>query len=515
MKVSARFRTLATVAVAVSLAPLLGACASSGAAEPGRPVMFGLPAVVDSVTATPPLDRTHWGIAAYDPVADRMLLRRDFEKHFIPASNTKLVVTTAALALLGPDFRYRTEVRAAGGENGVATALVVVGSGDPSMSFEFDDGPLGAIHALADSIVASGIRRVEGSLIVDASAFDDQRLHPTWEIGDLDWYYAAPVGAFVTDEGTVSAVIEPGTAAGEPATVRLLAPVGMIRVDNQLVTDTAFARYHWQFQRQAEPAGVMFQGVVPLQTKPDTVHIPVFDPTGFAANALLAALRERGVEVTGGVRVIGRNGLLPPTAAEASRVVAARQSPPLSEIVAQILKPSDNWAAEQLLKTLGAQRGAGGTWEAGIDVETEWLTTTVGIDSSAFHLVDGSGLSAQNLLSPEAVLDLLLYARDQSWGGVFKAALAEPGEEGTLENRLTALKGKAFAKTGSITNVNALSGYVTNAQGHEVVFTILTNGSGEPSSDVRPGIDRIVSALAEGGALPRPVSTQRTNSDGF
>jgi D-alanyl-D-alanine carboxypeptidase/D-alanyl-D-alanine-endopeptidase (penicillin-binding protein 4) len=175
----------------------------------------------------------------------------------------------------------------------------------------------------------------------------------------------------------------------------------------------------------------------------------------------------------------------------------------MSDIVEVILEPSNNWVAEQVLKTLGAEHGNGGSWREGAAVATRYLADQADIDSAAFHLVDGSGLSAQNLLSPDAIMRLLYHASEQSWGPVFRAALAEPGEEGsTLSNRLGTYEGRIFAKTGSITHVNSLSGYLVAADGREIIFSVLSNASGVSAASVRAGIDRIVSALAQVGAAP-------------
>jgi len=500
-----------TIRTRVVLLPVLmlalSACASGGGPlerEGERPILFGLPAIIDSVINTPPLDRTHWGIAAYDPEADRVLARVNYEKHFIPASNTKLVTTAAGLALLGPDFRYTTMLRAIGGTRAAPAALLLDGRGDPSLSFRFHEGgELGALGMLADSVVAAGIGRVNGPLIVDTRYFDDRRVHTAWEVGDLDWSYASPVSGFAVDEATVTLVIEPGAAPGEAAQVRALTPEGMIRIENALVTDTAFSRYEWGFLRLPGEDAFRFEGTVPLNTRPDTIRIPVRDPAEFAGEALVELLEQRGVEVEGGVNVVRGEEVLP-VQVSGARPVASWTSPPLSQIAAEILKPSNNWVAEQLLKTLGAELGEGGSWEEGLRVEREWMVDVVGIDSTSFLLKDGSGLTAQNLLSPEAIVRLLTFAREQSWGAAYRAALAEPGEDGTLERRLTALQGRTYAKTGTITNVNALSGYIINAAGNEVVFSIMTNATGEPASEVRPAIDRLVEAFAQIGAPPPP-----------
>lgn len=483
--------------------------------DPTRNVLLGLPGVVDSVRHSPPLDRTHWGVGAYDPVADRMLLRVNMDRHFIPASNMKLVVTAAALDRLGPDFRYTTTVHAENLTGGTATSLLVSGSGDPTMSARFQGAPLAALRQLADSIAAAGVRRVDGPLVIDATYFEEQQLHPSWEVGDLDWYYAAPVAAFAIEEGVVALVLTPGAAAGDTVIVTALAPAGLINVENLVLTDTAYARNDVAFVRTPGTNDFRFTGRVPVHAAPDTVLITTQRPERFAGEALKAVLRERGVEVVGEVVVVDAGS----DEAERGRwnaqlarfqPVAARVSPPLSEIVEAILEPSQNWMAEQLLKTLGSRFGEEGSWREGTAVVRRWLIDDVGIDSAAFHLVDGSGLSAQNLLSPDAIMRILYHAREADWGGIYRAALPEPGEQdGTLENRLLALDGRVFAKTGTITNVNSLSGYLVAADGSEIIFSILSNGSGVPSSLVRSGIDRIVEALAAVGTPPPPAAPRR------
>jgi D-alanyl-D-alanine carboxypeptidase/D-alanyl-D-alanine-endopeptidase (penicillin-binding protein 4) len=167
------------------------------------------------------------------------------------------------------------------------------------------------------------------------------------------------------------------------------------------------------------------------------------------------------------------------------------------EIVQAILEPSQNWMAEQLVRTLGAEAGEIGGWREGLRVEEEFLTQEAGIDSLDIYLQDGSGLSAKNLVTPRAMVRLLDYMRSSPNGDLFRAALASPGEQdSTLENRLQGLENRVFAKTGTITHVASLSGYVYTRSGRALIFSILTNGTGLPSRVVRSGIDRIIEIIA-------------------
>jgi D-alanyl-D-alanine carboxypeptidase/D-alanyl-D-alanine-endopeptidase (penicillin-binding protein 4) len=248
------------------------------------------------------------------------------------------------------------------------------------------------------------------------------------------------------------------------------------------------------------------------------------DPVRFAAHALAEALRARGVAIEGQVRIVRDTteaaalhaGWLAPAtsasdalggAAHAASALPVREltawsSPPLSEIVTAILAPSQNWIAEQLLRTLGAEKGEGGGFRDGIEAEEAFLFGTVGIDSTALSLQDGSGMSHQNLVTPSAVVRLLDFARTAPWGPVFRDALAAPGEDGTLENRLVNLEGRMSGKTGTLSNVNALSGFLRTHDGRDLIFSILSNASGLGGNPVVSAIDRMVEVLAD-GVVPR------------
>jgi D-alanyl-D-alanine carboxypeptidase/D-alanyl-D-alanine-endopeptidase (penicillin-binding protein 4) len=179
------------------------------------------------------------------------------------------------------------------------------------------------------------------------------------------------------------------------------------------------------------------------------------------------------------------------------------ESAPVKAIVAGILKPSQNWIAEQLLRTLGARFGGAGSWSNGIRVERRYLIDVAHVDSAGISLRDGSGLSAQNLLSPRATLQLLEHARQSSWGADYRAALPAPGMRGaTLSNRLQGLETRVAAKTGTIANVNSLSGYLRTVDNRDITFAIYTNASGRPSAEVRRAIDQIVNALAKETVTP-------------
>ncbi|MGQ0561372.1 MAG: D-alanyl-D-alanine carboxypeptidase/D-alanyl-D-alanine endopeptidase [Gemmatimonadota bacterium] len=428
-----------------------------------------------------------WGIEVWDQGRNQRLYGHNFDKQFIPASNTKLVVTTVALGLLGPDWRYATPIMVAGAPRDSAPrALIVKATGDPSWSARFHGGELAVLDSIADSLAVNGIRRIAGDLIIDASAFARQRVHPSWETGDLPWYYAAPTAALGVSEAAVRMIVAANGVRFEDG----FAPAPVVQ---RVRTDTAGARNNIDIDYEAWPDTIIVVGsIAPDRADSSWIAQPV--PEQYAAQALIQALARKQIEVTGSIRIVYDRAEA--AALPAARTVTTWHSPPLHEIVAAILKPSQNWIAEQLLKTLGYLKGNEGSWREGLAVERRYLIDVVKIDSTVFSLSDGSGLSAHNLLAPHAVTTLLEHARTAPWGAQYHAALPAPGSSGTLSSRLRGLEQRVAAKTGTIANVTTLSGYVRAADGRDLTFSILTNASGRGASAMRNGIDALVRALA-------------------
>ncbi len=463
---------------------LLGACSQPVPQTPAP--RFGFSVVADSVILFG-LRETQWGVEVWDQARNQPLYSHNAERHFIPASNTKLVVTTVAMGMLGPEWRYQTPVQVAGAAGDSAPgALIIKGSGDPTMSARFFGNDFAVLDSLADSLAVKGIKRIAGDVIIDASMFAPERVHSSWEIGDLPWYYAAPTTTFAVGEAAVRMI-----ATASDVQFVGAAPVPVAR---HILTDTVGARSNIDVAYEAWPDTLVVVGSI-APNRADSSWIAQPDPERYAAQALIEALRRKSITVTGNVRIVRDSAEV--AALPARTTLFTWQSPPVKSIVAGLLRPSQNWIAEQLLKTLGAVQGRGGSWRAGLAVERRYLIDVAHVDSTAFSLSDGSGLSAQNLLSPRAFVQLLEHARRSSWGSLYHDALPTPGMRGgTLSSRLPGLETRVAAKTGSIANVNSLSGYLQAADGRNLTFSILSNGSGRSSAEIRRGIDALVQALA-------------------
>lgn len=476
----------------VALLLLLNACAAPRPVSV-TPPRFNFGAVADSIILTSDLSQTLWGIEVFDPARNRTLYSYNGTRHFIPASNTKLAVTTVAMGSLGPNYRYQTNIFASGPRSDtLPDRLVVVGSGDPTWSARFHGSPFAVLEQLADSVLRMGIRGLRRELIIDASFFGPERVHSTWEVGDLPFSSAAPVAAFAIGEGLMQVELRPGPSRGAPATAHIVGPIDAFPIRAAVVTDTT---ENTDVDYQAWPDSILISGRI-RSDRPDTTTIATPDAARFAALAFRDALVRRGIAVPA-VRIVYDSLEARQLRDTAQPPLISWTSQPMSAIVAAILQPSQNWIAEQVVKTLGGLKRGRGTWSNGIEAERRYLVDIARVDSTAFFLRDASGLSAQNLLAPNAIIRMLDHVRQQPWGATYRQGMPSPMlPRSTLSNRLAGLEGKVFAKTGTITNVNSLSGYITTASGRELIFSIMTNASGRPSAQVRRAIDHLVQTLA-------------------
>ena len=458
------------------------------------PVAGDLVERISAAVDRPPLDRVHWGIIVQDPHTGAVLYERNADRLFVPASNLKLVVATVAAASLPAGFRLRTSLYSTGPvRDGVLEGdLVVYGRGDPGISGRFhDDRMLAVWEDLADSLAARGVRRIRGAVIADESWFDSTHVHGDWESYDQLWWYAAPVSALGFNDNSIDFRIAPG-ALGEPARIDWQPATSFFTLVNRSRTIAAGGERTLDFTR-GEGDTITAYGKVPTDARTWTEYFAVQDPARYAATVFREVLEARGIQVdVDDVRVVRAPDR---SVGRANPVeLAGYDSAPLADLIFPILNSSQNWFAEQLLKTLGRELGAGGSWDAGIDVEERFLTERVGLDEDEFDLRDASGLSAGNVITPRALARLLGYARTLDI--VHDALPVSAGETGSLRSRLTDLPGRVRAKTGGIRNVDALAGYVTTDGGRELVFVVIGNGTAFPGATVRAAIDDVVRAAA-------------------
>jgi len=479
----------------VNLAPQAASGATEGVAGPA------LAARIDAILERPTLRSADWGIEVRDAATGRVLYSRGADRPFIPASNLKLLVTTTAAHHLDPEYRYRTSVYGTGPvRDGVLEGdLVLYGRGDPLISTRYGRAEAGVWEALADSLLARGVRRVAGGVVADDSYFEAEHIRPDWDAYDLRWWYAAPVGALGYDDNSVEVHVAPGPV-GAPPRVSWTPHSAYVAVENDAVTVAAGRPATADLERVpgSTRAGIRVYGQVPAGAGADVEFFAVPSGAEYAGTTFREALERKGIAFgRSAVRVVADSMLSP---ARGATLLAEHGSDPLPRVIGPILLNSQNWIAETLLKTVGREVRGEGSWEAGIAVERDFLNRVVGIDPADLALRDGSGLSGNNRVTPRAFVKLLDYVRRTPAMAVVRQSLPVSGREGSLRARLTDLPGRVVAKTGYIGGVDSLSGWVTTDDGRTVIFSILANRGG-PSARMKAGIDDVVRAIA---ATPEP-----------
>ena len=396
-----------------------------------------------------------------------VLYERNADLPLVPASNMKIVTGACALATLGPDHRFVTEIATDGAreERTLRGNLYVRGSGDPSLVSE-------ELWKLVEEVRVLGIDEITGDLVLDASLFDSVASASS-EAGDGDRAYHARTGALSLNFNSIAVHVHPGDHAGAAAVVSLSPETGFVELRNKARTgpsrrgSTLEVRRDWDDGKNV----VTVTGNVPEGSRGRTVYRNLDDPAGCFGAAMAEFLLRAGVRLGGEVR----RGALPGDA----EVLVRHESKPLSLVVRDLGKYSNNFVAEQLLKAMAAGRGnAPGSTGGGAAVLEEYLES-VGADSGSYRIVDGSGFSRENRLTGRTLVRVMrAVTQEFETSYEFVASLSVSGTDGTLEDRMgfPGLRGSVRAKTGLLDGVTAISGILRTVAGDEVLFSIIING---------------------------------------
>ncbi|MET9804158.1 D-alanyl-D-alanine carboxypeptidase/D-alanyl-D-alanine-endopeptidase [Streptomyces sp. NPDC006368] len=496
--------------LALGLAALLTVSALPADAGPSD---SGLKGAIDTILTDPRLDGGAVSVVVADAATGDTLYQRDSGDRLMPASNTKLVTSAAAMALLGPDHRFRTEVLSTGRRAGgvLRGDLYLRGTGDPTtLAKDYD--------ALAARVAASGITRVSGRVVADDTRFDTHRLGRAWAADDESSYYSAQISPLTVapdtdyDAGTVVVEAAPATTAGAKPRVTLTPRTGWVRVDNRASTVPAGRPDTLTIERRHGTNTLVISGDIPLRGAATREWGTVWEPTGYAAAVFADALAAHGVRMGGPPRLGERTP-------DGATLLATHSSMPLRELMRPFMKLSNNMHAEALTKTIGYESSGRGTWSAGLAAIGAYLKTE-GVDPDRYRQTDGSGLSRMNLFSAAQLARLLLAVQDAPWFADWYASLPvacapDRSTGGTLRTRMcnTPAALNAHAKTGSLTGASALSGYVTDAGGRRLVYAVLLNNHLAPS--VKSVEDAIVVTLAKSDTANgtiRPAQPPRTRA---
>jgi D-alanyl-D-alanine carboxypeptidase/D-alanyl-D-alanine-endopeptidase (penicillin-binding protein 4) len=458
-----------------------------------------LRADLTSYYQAPAFQNAVWGVLVKSLATGETLFSLNPGTLLMPASNMKVVTMAAAAERLGWDFTFTTKVVATGPvEGGVLKGdLVVVGSGDPSLGGRPTEGP-SVIERWADEIRAKGITRIEGRIIGHDNVFDDEGLGQGWAWDYLAYDYATPVGGLDFNENVVRLSFTPGAAAGDSVAVAARPDGSGLTIEAAVTTSATDRPVDVSVVRQPGSRTLGVSGSVPAGKTDVTQTVSVENPTEFMAGAFRQALLGRGIEVAGGA--IDADALPASPDVSGAETLVSYTSPPLSEIGKVLLKVSQNLYADTLLKAIGRPaEGGPATTREGRKVLREVLQGW-GIAPEQYLQADGSGLSRYNYLTADVLVTVLtrMYADDRHYEP-FITALPVAGVDGTIASRMkdTKAQGNVRAKTGSITNARALSGYVTSADGEPLVFSMIVNNFNAPATQANAIIDRAVVRLAE------------------
>ncbi len=424
------------------------------------------------------------------------------DARFIPASNTKIFTTAAAFATLpgltDPDLAGGTSVslEARGRKS---PNVVLTGHGDSRLS-STPDCITDCLAALADAVAAAKVRVVH-DVIGDASLYPDERWSPGMSWNNLHSRYGTAVSALTVDDNELAVRVSPGTSGAPPS----IEAEPYYRVENHAVT-TPSGDTKLDFTRTPGSRVIQVTGSIPVGAEPELLFASIDDPAHFAAWRLKALLEARGVRVTGilgsryrslapGDDPLLRNGALSARQAEPA-ALARLTPPPLVDDLLHINKTSQNLHAELMLRRVGRHIGTGSIADGVAAIHA--MLGRAGVPRMAFDFADGSGMSTYNRVSPRGMLTFLRWIAVQPWGAAWKKTLPIGGVDGTLSGRFreTSLKGRVFAKTGTLNATNALSGTMIARSGRILFFSALANDVPEDAGATK-AIDAALVMIAE------------------
>lgn len=467
---------------------------------------------INAILRSSPVGHGFWGIEVVSIPDGEVLYARNSNRLFQPASNMKLFTTSAALSTLGPNFIFRTTVESTEAPDieGRVPNLYLVGRGDPNLGSRVLPYHLKTEHRLpadldfeklADEVVQKGVHVVTGNLYADDTYYVYRPYGVNWAVGDLLWYYGAPITALAFNDNSLDLQIDPADSPGKKAYIDLDPGEGYYYIDDEVETTSSRIPAKVEVDRLPGSMDLDVWGHIPLHSYGMEEKISIQDPPLYIGDMFRRLLAERGVRVDG--RVVVREFTQAESAegtkmpqAEHRVVLAEHDSLPLSQDIKVMLKVSQNLHAEMLLRTMAHVEDNEGSLKDGIDI-LNGFAQRIGISPTDVQFAGGSGLSRDTLVTPSALARLLVFMARAPYFKPFYNALPVAGIDGTLSDRFrhTALQGRVHAKTGSMDHVNALSGYMNLPGRRRIAFVIIGNHLPLHWAPATKVVDRIASQI--------------------
>ena len=458
-----------------------------------QPPLRRLAADIRELTAMPGVKRGLWGVMAYSLTRRQPLVELNPQTLFVPASTTKLLSAASAYESVGWDYRFETTVWATGPivAGTLQGDLLVAGSGDPSI----DSRGFPGVEDWASALIELGIQRIEGRIIGDDDAVEEPRPALAWAWDDLGYSSGSLFGALNASENRLSVLVSPGPQAGAPAELTV-EPHAAHRplVSRALTSDSAAPQFLWPEQRPAE-AELTIAGSIRAGAKPGRLVVSAGNPTHWFAGVVRHHLVAGGIAVSGDA--VDVDDVQPTPQREYATLLFTHRSAPLRELVRPMLKDSVNLYGEALMR-LNSGPGVLPTNDAALEGLNRRLAAW-GILPDAYQIVDGSGLSRRNALSPAALVILLQRMYDPKGESPFMQALPIAGVDGSLGSRLkdTPAAGNLRAKTGTMSNIRTLAGYVTTRDKEDVAFVVMLNNFEGTGTEATAAVDAIAARVAD------------------
>jgi D-alanyl-D-alanine carboxypeptidase/D-alanyl-D-alanine-endopeptidase (penicillin-binding protein 4) len=461
---------------------------------------------LESHLSQPKFSAAIWGVKILSLDTGKVIFEHNPQKLMSPASNSKLYTVAMALDRLGANYRIKTSLYSRRTPNRWGTLhgdLWVYGRGDPTINARLHhDDILEAMEPLVRALTNAGVRRITGDLVADETFIKGPPYGSGWAWDDMEYYYGAEISSLTINDNILKATVKPGVRPGQPCAFSLLPATKYMAVRNRTET-IAEGKRNITFYRPFEENIVYVSGQMPVADAGMTEEVTVHQPAGMFIRFFKEALARHGIKVGGKLQVITWNNPRP-LGREGLRELASIESPSLSEIAREIMKPSQNLYTDLLLAHLGETvRGSEPADLTSEDLgirELGKFLGEAGVQPGDVLFEEGSGLSRNNLTTPNATVGLLTFVSRHKSANDFVDALPIAGVDGTLRNRMkgTAAAGNVRGKTGTVRWANSLSGYLKTAAGERLVFSIMLNryNNLDSSRSGRAEIDYIPELLA-------------------
>lgn len=439
----------------------------------------GLESTINNILNQSERSKENWGILIEKLNQNQTLYRLNENKYFIPASNVKLFTTASFLLNFGESFTIKTPIYIKGKEE-FTDELIILGKGDPSITKS-------DLENIAEKLQQLNVNHVKNLILVEDSPIK-YPFNNSWEFSDLYFYYAVPINSFILEENTVTLSLTP-SQVGKPILLKWSDKLAGKQwlIINEGITVNEDNEYSINLKPMGLESRLRIEGNLPINNGEDNWWLSIPNPEQYFQDSLIAILENYGIQVEK-TEIIGQKNI---DLSDANLLLEIN-SPNSKNLIEEVNQNSNNLYAEILLSYLATNPDTK-------FIAQKKILENLGLFSHDYSLKDASGLSRQNLVTPRSLVTLLKLMDKTEYAKTFRDSLSLAGVNGTLKNRFQnedIINNNLWGKTGTLTGVSALSGYL-QAKDDDIVFSIMVNNSSAPSKELRDTIDKLVVTVAQ------------------